>query len=114
MYKAKHYVRIGRTVYKKGDVIPENIPEERLAFLIKKESVYECTGSDAFQEELTPESDADPKDEENAQEIQEKDLEEPDEDAEAPEIDVMAGIVQEEKAPEKPARSRKPKGDKAK
>ena len=112
MYEAKRYVRIGRKVYKKGETLPGNIPEERLAWLIKSGSVQECTGSDAVKEVFTPETAEDTAEEADlTEDIQADEPEEADEDAEAPEIDVMAGIVQEEpEAPKKPARTRTTKG----
>lgn len=96
MYKAIFY--IGRK-YRPGELIREEIEPEKLKHLIEIGAVEKVTApDDDFQdiEDLIPE--------ETEEEVGE--------DAEAPEIDVMAGIVQEEVAeePKKPARARKTTG----
>ena len=85
MYIANHYVKVGRTLYKKGDVIPE-IPSENIGWLKRAGAITEIDPPVAVSE---PEPKLEP-------EI----MPEP----EAPEIDVMEGIKE---APKKTRAKRK-------
>lgn len=88
MYIAKHYVKANGKVYMRGECLPEDLSEKRIEWL---------KGAGAI-EEIAPVSSDTPA---------QMDLvaEEPQEDVEVPEIDVMAGIIQEEtEKPEKPRR----------
>ena len=117
MHIANHYVRINSRVFVKGERIPEDLPAEKIRWLLEKGAVHEA--APPLQEESEPETadmiPADPEDaEEQLQSAQEaaeeacEDAEETYEDTEAPEVDVMAGIVQgaEDEAPKKTTRAR--------
>ena len=76
MFIANHYVRVNGKVYTKGECIPEGLPTEKVEWLMRAGAIHEASAPVAG----TPE-------------------EEPAEDeAAAPEIDVMSGIVQGEKS----------------
>ena len=105
MYIANHYVRVGRKMYKPGEEIPENIPSDKLDWLITAGAVREFTPAApaaAPQEEEPQQTIEEP------EEAPEEEGAEADDDAEAPEIDAMAGIVQggPEEEPKKPARAK--------
>ena len=85
MYIANHYVKVGRTLYKKGDVIPE-IPSENIGWLKQAGAITEIDPPIIVSE---PEPKLEP-------EIMPK--------PEAPEIDVMEGVKE---APKKTRTSRK-------
>lgn len=120
MYIAKCYTTINGELYKKGDIVPEGLPEEKIEWLTKADAIEEIPSAPSVQgktsvpaaeeqEELDefpfPEVLQDPEDG-----APEDEGEDPEEDEEAPEIDVMAGIVQEPaEEPEKPARAKAPK-----
>ena len=87
MYVANHYVRVGRTLFKKGDVIPE-IPSENIDWLKRAGAITEIDPPINMPE---PEPKLEP-------EIMPK--------PEMPEIDVMEGVTE---APKK-ARTRRKKG----
>lgn len=108
MFIANRYVRAKGKLYKKGERIPDDMPEEKIKWLLESRAVRETAPISApviteneteFQAEETdaaePETEAGPPPEE-----------ETDEEVEAPEIDVMAGIVQEK--PEDPEEPKKP------
>ena len=101
MYVAKHYVRINGKMYLNGEKIPEELTAEKVAWLVEKGAIEEVAPVDAAAEYTEPEQ-------ENAEveKPEEAPEDETDEDMEAPEIDVMAGIVAEkqEEAPKKTAR----------
>lgn len=79
-YAAEHYVKINGKLYSRGEVIPgEILTEEKRDWLISQKSIT-CVGKAS--EEIMP-----------APEVMSED--------EAPEIDIMAGIVTEPEAPAK-------------
>lgn len=110
MYAAKHYVRINRTVLTAGEILPDGLPEEKIAWLLSAGAIYEipgtgktetdCHGADAPRndrekrpgEEQAAEGVGIYKEEPEAGRLGEE-PEEIDEEAEPEEIDVMAGIV---------------------
>lgn len=112
MYRAKHYVRVNGKMYTRGETLPEGLPAEKVAWLISAEAIEETAPAhgavknqeteEAPEPEEVPEPETAP--EGNAPE--EGPAEEADDEAEAPEIDVMAGIVAEDKeeTPKKTAR----------
>ena len=112
MYIANHYVRINGRVFVKGERIPEDLPAEKIEWLLKKGAVHEAASlplaeAQAGTPDTVPAETAAGEQEAKPQTVQEP-AEEADEDAEAPEIDVMAGIVQgaEDEAPKKTVRTK--------
>lgn len=85
MYIARHYVRVNGTVYTKGERIPDGIPAEKIEWLLRAEAIEEAPAPASY---IVPDEVHDEPAEEPA-EVEE----EADESIEAPEIDVMAGIV---------------------
>ena len=113
MYIAKTYIG---GAYTPGDVLPDDFPAEKLEWLIQAGAVREAAPAPSA-DTATEES---AKDAEPAPETQEIDEADEFEDEDAPEIDVMAGIVKNAE-PEKPARKprtsagkKPPKGGKTK
>ena len=104
--------------YVPGEVIPDDMPRDKLDWLIRAGAVRKAASDPdsrqryeaaAGQEAEAPDLVAAPEDAEGTDDIQEPE-DEIDEDEEAPEIDVMAGIVQDGgKDAEKPAPARKPR-----
>lgn len=112
MYIANHYVRIGSRVYIKGESIPENLSEEKIKWLKEAGAIHKVASAytedgkvptvpdPCYQEEDEPDSEEDSEDEADPEEDSEDEAEEISEEREdddpepdAPEIDVMAGIV---------------------
>lgn len=103
MYAAKTY--IGQ-VAAPGEILPDSIPEETIQWLMEAGAIREIAPDTPARSAAPDEphggepEDSDAQDEQGVQ----QESEEPDEDEEAPEIDVMAGIVTgsaEEKTTEK-------------
>ena len=90
MYVANHYVRVGRTLFKKGDVIP-GIPSENIDWLKRAGAITEIDPP-IIVSDPEPKLDADIMP-----------------DPETPEIDVMEGITE---APKKTRAKRKKGTDK--
>ena len=110
MYIATTYIG---GAYTPGEILPDDFPAEKLAWLIKAGAVRKAESAPSMPD-FEPEAMVDG---EASQEEPEADTNEIDEEAEAPEIDVMAGIVKDapEPAPKPSAASKKtPKGGKAK
>lgn len=108
MYIATTYIG---SAYTPGDPLPDDFSAEKLAWLIRAGAVRKAAPDPAMPE-FEPEEPEAPKEEPEA------DMDEIDEEDEAPEIDVMAGIVKgDEAAPAKKPRSaakKTPKGGKTK
>lgn len=133
-YTAKHYVKIAGRKYTPGEIIDIPIPEEKLKRLLRLKAIAPASSADLDPADETAGSDEDggkedvrdnyasqldnlgydtsgdpkePRDEEEP-------TEEADEEAEAPEIDVMDGIVSaaEEPAEEAPTKKTTSKGRK--
>lgn len=106
MYIANHYVRVGNRVYVKGEALPENLPEEKIKWLKEAGAIHKATptytetgnipATSALRYQEDDKSDIEEDSEDDAEEISEE-HEEDDPEPEAPEIDVMAGIVEEPK-----------------
>lgn len=98
MFIANRYVRVKGTLYKKGERIPDDLPEEKIAWLLESEAIHETAVISApTTAEMIPELPADEADVSEPETVEgPPPEEEADEEAEAPEIDVMAGIVQGE------------------
>lgn len=102
MYIANHYVRIGSRVYIKGEPIPENLSEEKIKWLKEAGAIHKVAPiytedgniptvpDPCYQEDDEPDLEEDSEDE--AEEISEE-CEDDEPGPDAPEIDVMAGIV---------------------
>ena len=119
MYVANHYVRINRTVLTAGEILPEGLPEEKIAWLLKAGAIQETPGTveaetretdchtsaaapvrnDGDKQSADEEPEAGQSEEERPAD---EEPEEIDEEAEPEEIDVMAGIVHLEPTEEKP------------
>lgn len=82
MFIANHFVRINRTVYVRGEAIPDGLSEDAINRMLSVGAIHEIAPAPNTGEPT-------------------------EEEAEAPEIDVMSGIVEEE--PQKPARKRRRK-----
>lgn len=109
--------------YVPGEVISEDMPKEKLDWLIQSGAVRKAAPAPLAAVDSEPEQGIEVSDEDTqeADEALDAESSEIDEDEEAPEIDVMAGIVKDEpEAAEKPApkarnaRKKAPKGGKAK
>lgn len=124
MYLANHYVRINGKVYTRGERIPDGLPESKIRWLLRAGAVKEAVSAQEAAVLMEAAVDAGAGDPEAgrifaalAGESADTDTEEAagaeyaekeetaDYDAETPEIDVMAGIVQADEEEEKrPAR----------
>lgn len=105
MLIAKHYLTLNGKRYTPGSCIKEDVPAEQLERLLRLGAVAN---------ETAKKSAARPKPTEPVEDLGSRAEDLPDTDFEAPEVDVMAGIVQagEKKATKKPAaRTKKPKGE---
>lgn len=86
-YVAKHYTSINGILYVEGEKIPDNLPEEKIKWLLSAGAIQRIApvfGGDEEEPENT-----------NPNETQtSEDVEATEDDEEIPEIDVMDGIVQ--------------------
>ena len=101
MYKANCYVRINGKTYTRGETIQDSLPAGKIAWLVDAGAISEIHSSapaipdqapqpaEAQKEEI-PEGGSGEEDVEETEAVTEEESEE------APEIDVMAGIVAEE------------------
>lgn len=92
MYAANHYVRAAGHVYVAGEILPE-LPEDKTRWLLRAGAIQKVGPAPAQEaparaEEAAPATETEPE-EEAPEEI--------DEETEPEEIDVMAGIVTEDK-----------------
>ena len=125
MYVTNHYVRINRTVLTAGEILPDGLPEEKIAWLLRAGAIREIpeaapveadvkaadpAGAQEGEEERQREEarenyaaqlaalgyqpDGTPTADAESEETPEEEI---DEEAEPEEIDVMAGIVHQEK-----------------
>ena len=114
MYLANHYVRINGKMLKRGEKIPEGLPQAKIAWLLSAAAIKEIASASLGEPEEVPEDteDATEDAEDAAQQAEgeepgtEDAAEEADDEAEAPEIDVMSGIVagETEEEPKKTTR----------
>lgn len=132
-YIAKHYVTVNGEMYMAGEKIPDDLPKEKIEWYLKAGAICKAAPIDAPDSgntateppntEGAEDTDVEPQDVPEG----ENNAEEPDsetDDGPAPEIDVMAGIVQggQDKPQKKPtrakatatARKKTTKGEKAK
>ena len=114
MYLANHYVRINGKMLKRGEKIPEGLPQGKIEWLLSVGAIKEIAPASLGEPEEVPEDteDATEDAEDAAQQAEgeepgtEDAAEEADDEAEAPEIDVMSGIVagETEEEPKKTTR----------
>ena len=109
MYIVDHYVRVDKDVLKKGDRLPENVPEEKIKWLLKAGAIHKVAPAaqpDEEEDALTYGLPVDPESEQISEEemdeapLQESEMDTGDEEEddfgeEDTEVDVMAGIVTE-------------------
>ena len=114
MYIANHYVRVGQDLLKKGDLIPSDLPEDKIKWLLEAGAIQKATvplkfyghgelpvvpASEAA--EAIPLVEAETKEESIDSTDEEEDI---DMEEEIPEVDVMSGIVSDEaEAPQEKA-----------
>lgn len=111
MYLANHYVRINGKMLKRGEKIPEGLPQGKIEWLLSAGAIKEIAPASLGEPEEVPE-DTEDATEDAAQQAEgeepgtEDAAEEADDEAEAPEIDVMSGIVagETEEEPKKTTR----------
>lgn len=115
MYIANHYIRIGKSLLKKGDLIPSDLPEDKIKWLLEAGAIQEATSPLKFygHGELPTIPASEAAEAIPVADIIEEDTETPDilegeEDTdveeEVPEVDVMSGIVpSEDTQPDKKA-----------
>lgn len=114
MFVAKHYTRIGNKRYIPGEVIDQDIPAETREWLLSKEAIYEVPSE---RENFSPAPGPDPEGTAGADAPEQAegqpaaddaadDAAEIDMDAEPPEIDALAGVVQPAQEPEETADSK--------
>ena len=114
MYLANHYVRINGKMLKRGEKIPEGLPQGKIEWLLSAGAIKEIAPASLGEPEEVPEDteDATEDAEDAAQQAEgeepgtEDAAEEADDEAEAPDIDVMSGIVagETEEEPKKTTR----------
>lgn len=116
MYIANHYVRVGQDLLKKGDLIPSDLPEDKIKWLLEAGAIQKATVPLKFyghgELPVVPASEAaeaiplvEAETEEDEEPIDSTDEEEDiDMEEEIPEVDVMPGIVSDEaEAPQEKA-----------
>lgn len=116
MYIANHYVRVGQDLLKKGDLIPSDLPEDKIKWLLEAGAIQKATVPLKFyghgELPVVPASEAaeaiplaEAETEEDEEFIDSTDEEEDiDMEEEIPEVDVMSGIVSDEaEAPQEKA-----------
>lgn len=108
MYIANHYVRVGQELLKKGDLIPSDLPENKIKWLLEAGAIQKVTAPLKFyghgEFPTVPASEAaeaiplvEAETEEDEETIDSTDEEEDtDMEEEIPEVDVMSGIVSED------------------
>ena len=130
MYAANHYVRVKGHMYVAGELLPEDVDKEKIAWLLEKGAIREVAPnpgpaqiSPAFEKpDAAEETPAEERSEEipDEEDLTDEPADEPADELrsviveeEAPEINVMDGVVTPEPAKDekkKPARGRSAKG----
>lgn len=107
-YIAKHYIRTGNRMLKKGDILPE-LPEETIQWLLEigaiRRYMPDSWATNETAEEKTEVEAEEMEPEETTTEEEEYEL------PEVPEIDAMEGIVVEDAAPKRKRVQKKAKGE---
>ena len=114
MYIANHYVRVGQDLLKKGDLIPSDLPEDKIKWLLEAGAIQKATvplkfyghgelpvvsASEAAEAIPLVEAETEEESIDSTDEEEDIDMEE-----EIPEVDVMSGIVSDEaEAPQEKA-----------
>ena len=109
MYIANHYVRVGQDLLKKGDLIPSDLPEDKIKWLLEAGAIQKATvplkfyghgelpvvpASEAAEAIPLVEAETEEESIDSTDEEEDIDMEE-----EIPEVDVMSGIVSDEAEP---------------
>lgn len=110
MYIAKHYVNVNGEIYMKGEKLPDDLPEEKIAWYKKTGAIEETVPVLDAEESENTELDEEEAEENEcemmpAPEVPDEEESDEDMDSKALEIDVMAGVIQEEEKPKKTRRS---------
>ena len=119
MYIANHYVRIGKKVYMKDEAIPAGLPDEKVVWLLKKGAIRKSVPAEIHDNSQIQSLEDDLKDDPERGEVKDDLDDEPecsetqddseddwqDDEVDAREIDVMSGVIRDEKAEEKGARA---------
>ena len=114
MYIANRYVRVGQDLLKKGDLIPSDLPEDKIKWLLEAGAIQKATvplkfyghgelpvvpASEAAEAIPLVEAETEEESIDSTDEEEDIDMEE-----EIPEVDVMSGIVSDEaEAPQEKA-----------
>lgn len=114
MYIANHYVRVGQDLLKKGDLIPSDLPEDKIKWLLEAGAIQKATvplkfyghgelpvvpASEAAEAIPLLQAETEEESIDSTDEEEDIDMEE-----EIPEVDVMSGIVSDEaEAPQEKA-----------
>ena len=114
MYIANHYVRVGQDLLKKGDLIPSDLPEDKIKWLLEAGAIQKATvplkfyghgelpvvpASEAAEAIPLVEAETEEESIDSTDEEEDIDMEE-----EIPEVDVMSGSVSDEaEAPQEKA-----------
>ena len=114
MYIANHYVRVGQDLLKKGDLIPSDLPEDKIKWLLEAGAIQKAPvplkffghgelpvvpASEAAEAIPLVEAETEEESIDSTDEEEDIDMEE-----EIPEVDVMSGIVSDEaEAPQEKA-----------
>lgn len=114
MYIANHYVRVRQDLLKKGDLIPSDLPEDKIKWLLEAGAIQKATvplkfyghgelpvvpASEAAEAIPLVEAETEEESIDSTDEEEDIDMEE-----EIPEVDVMSGIVSDEaEAPQEKA-----------
>ncbi len=112
-YTAKHFVKIAGRMYTPGEIIDNPIPDDKLQRLLRLGAVEQIDTSGA---ELSASVSSDAHDESPTDPAPEEAPDAEEDEAEAPEIDVMDGVVapESQKAPAKTVRPKKSSGGRKK
>ena len=96
MYAAKHYVRADGKLYTAGEVLPDDLPQEKIDWLLRKGAIELIPGTESAEDDpgaVPGEIEQPIEDDPGAEPDEEIPESEIDEDAEPEEIDAAEGIV---------------------
>lgn len=110
---ANHNVRIGRNLYTRGEVITEELTDEKKAWLLKAGAITIVDEDDApAQADRVTDDGVDAESAATEEAVEAEETEEAVEAAEVPEIDVSDGIVDDEPEPAQAKKTAKKTGKK--
>ncbi len=118
-YAAKHFVKIAGCMYTPGEIIDNPIPEDKLQRLLRLGAVEVIVSLDtepSAWQDISASEETDVHDESPTDPAPEEAPEAEEDEAEAPEIDAMDGVVtaESQKAPAKTVRPKKTSGGRKK